>query len=115
MLKNLSTINTTKKHMATNNTTGKNDWDKKELGAFWKKKSQTTGESYLTGTLNLKNLGDEFPDKDVPVIVFSNKSKKKDTHPDLRVYLSEKRDAPAKVAAKVAAPVPASADPNELI
>lgn len=108
--------------MATNTATnGENPWDKKELGALWKREKQTSKEKYLTGVLNLKNLGDEFPDKDVPVVIFSNKRKQKDTHPDLRVYLSEKNSKPATTTAKptvnrVAAPAPETTqDANELI
>jgi uncharacterized protein (DUF736 family) len=104
--KYLSALQTTTKIMATNTpANGANKWDKKELGALWKKEKQGTGEKYLTGTLNLKNLGAGFPDKDVPVIIFSNKNKKKDTHPDLRVYLSEKKGAATQQPA-AAAPAP---------
>ena len=66
------------------------EWDKKELGVLWRKTSKRE-EKYLNGTLNLKSLG--FPDQDVPIIIFANKSKKKDTHPDLSIYLSERREA----------------------
>ena len=93
------------------NQTGENPWDKKELGVLWKKESKTKGEKYLTGTVNLKSLG--F-DQDVPVIIFSNKNKKKDTHPDLRIYLSERRDAsaaPARPSPAVRPAVPAPAAP----
>ena len=94
------------------NTTTKNgDWDKKELGVLWKKESQTSKEKYLTGVINLKNLG--F-DKDVSVIIFSNKHKNKDTHPDLRIYLSEKRTKTATAAPKPAVTAPPVVD-NELI
>lgn len=93
--------------------TAKNAWDEKELGCLWRREKQGTKEKYLTGVLNFKAVG--F-DKDVQVIVFTNKRKTKDTHPDLRVYISEK-----KPAAKTAAPAPVATAPaptpdaNELI
>jgi hypothetical protein len=111
----------------SNGTTQPDPWQQKELGVFWERTKKGTTESYLTGTINLKALG--F-DKDVPVIVFTNKHKKKSTHPDLRMYISEKPQAktegstpakkpaaaPAKAApAKAAAPTADSAAANELI
>lgn len=105
--------------MANNTTrtnTGKNQM--KEVGCLWKRVGKTSQEKYLKGTLNLKLLG--F-DRDVPVIVFSNKSKLKDTHPDLRIYLSEeKATGPARTSAPAAAatapaPAPAAAEAPELI
>lgn len=102
----------------TKPTAGANQWDKKELGVLWKKESKASGQKYLTGTINLKELG--F-DEDVPVIVFSNKNKQKDTHPDLRIYLSEKRDKPATAAPTAATkptratPAPAPVEDQELI
>ena len=79
---------------------GGNAWDRKELGVFLGKENKKTGEKYLTGIINLKALG--F-DKDVPVVVFTNKNKQKDSHPDLRVYLSEK-PTPTAAAQPVATP-----------
>lgn len=96
-------------------STGENPWDKKELGALWKRVSQGSQEKYLSGVLNLKNLGDGFPDKDVPVIVFSNKRKNKDTHPDLRIYLSEKTGKPASKTAPAPQKAVPAQDANELI
>lgn len=92
-------------------------WTKREAGVLWKRQKQGTNESYLVGTINLKNAG--F-DKDVPVVVFTNKRKQNNTHPDLRIYISEKPPvATAKRAdsAPVAAPQPAAdtATPNDLI
>lgn len=85
-----------------------------ELGALWKRKAKTSGESYLNGMIKLTALG---IDKEVPVIIFQNKHKTQDNHPDLRVYLSEPREGgttttttrAAKPAAK-AAPAPADND-----
>lgn len=98
----------------TNTTTTKaNDWKDKELGCLWRREKQTTKERYLTGVINLKRLG--F-DKDVQIIVFSNKGKTKDAHPDLRVYLSEKKPAAAPAAKPSVAPeAPVAPDASELI
>lgn len=103
--------------MATTATNSKNNWDDKELGCLWKRKKQSTGENYLTGVINLKPLG--F-DKDVQVVCFGNKHKTKDTHPDIRIYISEKKPvgktaAPAAPAKAPAAPTPTPPDANELI
>jgi hypothetical protein len=99
-----------------------NAWDQKELGCMWKKEKKGTSEKYLTGVLNLKNIPG-FPDQDVAFVVFSNKRKLKETHPDLRIYVSEKRTggtAPATTSAPAATrkATPAAApvsDANELI
>jgi uncharacterized protein (DUF736 family) len=61
-----------------------NSEQKVEIGALWKKTGKS--QKFLSGTINLKALG---YDKDVPVVVFTNKYKQKDTHPDLRIYLSK--------------------------
>ena len=45
-----------------------NSEQKVEIGALWKKTGKS--QKFLSGTINLKALG---YDKDVPVVVFSNK------------------------------------------
>jgi hypothetical protein len=69
-----------------------NSEQKVEVGALWKKQGKT--QKFLSGTINLKALG---YDKDVPVVVFSNKYKQKDSHPDLRIYLSKPKSENAPV------------------
>lgn len=93
--------------MSTNTTTNNQQdlWKQKELGVFWKRTKQNSKETYLTGTINLKALG--F-DKDVAVVVFSNKSKQKDTHPDLRMYISEKKGESGTVVKAAVTPAPAA-------
>ena len=107
--------------MATTTPAGngpnKTAWDEKELGCMWRREKASTGEKYLTGVLNFKNIG--F-DKDVQIVVFSNKKKTKDTHPDFRIYVSEKKPAaataPAAKTTRAAAPAPAPIPyANELI
>lgn len=85
-------------------------WDAKELGVLWKRKS-AKGETFLTGKLNLKSQG--F-DKDISVVAFTNKQKKKDTHPDIRLYFSEPKqttaDKPAPKKAVASTPPPQDDD-----
>lgn len=68
-----------------------NDWSKREIGALWKRKSPT--QYYLSGHLTL-----DF-DKKYKVMVFANRHKKADTHPDYRVYLQDDSGKVTKVAA----------------
>jgi hypothetical protein len=93
--------------MATNTNNEKQDeWQKKEIGVLWKKESKTTKEKYITGVFNFKNIPG-FPDVDVQIVGFSNKRKEKDTHPDVKCYISEPRDKkPAPAAPRAAAPAP---------
>ena len=85
--------------MSENNTKS----DQIEIGALWKKEGKS--QKFLAGNLDLAPIG---INKQVPVVIFTNKFKQKDTHPDLRVYLSKPKDgapAPKKSAAPVSAPV----------
>ena len=82
--------------MATNTTNGTTDpWQAKELGVLWKRTKTGTKNSYLTGTINLKKLIEQGidPSSDIALVIFPNKHKTKDTHPDLRVYVSEKKSS----------------------
>lgn len=68
-----------------------NDWSKREIGALWKRKSPT--QYYLSGHITL-----DF-DKKYKVMIFANKHKKADTHPDYRVYLQDESGKMTKVSA----------------
>ena len=78
-----------------------------EIGALWKKEGKS--QKFLAGNLDFS----EYPEalwkelvrtKKLPVVIFTNKFKQKDTHPDLRIYLSKpKEQAPAPAAAPAAA------------
>lgn len=81
--------------MPTTNTNAKTDWKKNELGALWKRESKGSGEKYLTGTLKLQETVQAG--QEIQVIIFSNKTKKSENHPDFRVYISEKPGASAPV------------------
>ena len=64
--------------MSNDNTT--NDWTAREIGALWKKSGQN--QKYLSGRLKLPGT-----DEEVDVVIFTNKYKKQENHPDFRVYL----------------------------
>lgn len=84
--------------------------DQIEIGALWKKDGRE--QKFLAGNIDLKPLG---IDKVIPVVIFTNKFKQKDTHPDLRVYLSKPKNdtAPAAAPAAKAASTPAPAPTPE--
>lgn len=55
------------------------DWNKREIGALWKK---TKGiQAFYSGKLTIDG-------KDIEIICFSNKHKTEEKHPDVRIYLS---------------------------
>ena len=63
-----------------------------EMGALWKKTAKS-GNTFISGVINLKNIGGE--DKDIAVLVFKNTFKEPGTSgPDFRIYLAP--DLPAK-------------------
>ena len=71
----------------------KNDWQERELGALWAKKSNN-GSQYMTGHIELKGQAGK-----VQLVVFKNKSNynedgtvKSENAPDLRIYLSETKE-----------------------
>ena len=83
----------------------KNDWQERELGALWAKKSNN-GSQYMTGHIELKDASGK-----VQLVVFKNKSKynedgtvKNENAPDLRIYLSEPKEEREKRPETAAAP-----------
>lgn len=68
--------------------TSNNDWQQRECGALWKQKGKN--QNFLSGHVEVDNgLGEK---QKVKLVVFSNKHKQQDNHPDFRVYLSRERD-----------------------
>tara|TARA_Y100000310_G_C20636486_1_gene791436 strand:+ start:1567 stop:1881 length:315 start_codon:yes stop_codon:yes gene_type:complete len=62
-----------------------NEWANRELGALWKKESST--QKYLSGHVKIDDgMGGEDT---LQVIIFANKHKEKDNHPDFRIYKSQ--------------------------
>lgn len=92
--------------------------DQTEVGALWKKEGKT--QKFLAGNLDFKNLTEAqwtevTRTKQIPVVIFTNKFKQNDRHPDLRVYLSKPKEpqAPAPAASgQPAAATPAPAAPE---
>ena len=73
-------------------TDNKTDWQKRECGALWKKESPT--QKFFSGHVKVDDNGEE---KLLKVVVFSNKHKSKDSHPDFRIYTvgDDKPQAPS--------------------
>jgi uncharacterized protein (DUF736 family) len=72
----------------------KSNWKDREMGALWKKKGNS--QTYLSGTIEIPS--DEYGGKEkVNVVIYSNKYKEKDNHPDFRVYRSEEMKKEATV------------------
>ena len=67
--------------MSTDNNNKQTDWQKREVGALWKKESAT--QKYFSGHVKVDDYGEE---KMVRVVVFSNRHKTKDNQPDFRIY-----------------------------
>lgn len=62
-----------------------NEWAKRECGALWLR--QSTNQKYFSGHVTLQDeMGVETKQN---LVIFSNKHKKKDNHPDFRIYKSE--------------------------
>jgi len=71
----------------------KNDWQEREMGALWAKKSYS-GSQYMTGHIELKDQACK-----VQLVVFKNKSKynedgtvRNENAPDLRIFRSEPKE-----------------------
>ena len=66
-------------------TNKKNEWAEREVGALWKKQSST--QRYLSGHIRMDDgMGGE---ETLQLIIFANKQKQKDNHPDFRIYKSQ--------------------------
>ena len=74
--------------MNDNTKESTNTWEDREIGAMWKRDG--VNQKYLVGRLKLEKIppGSE----ELNVVVFSNKNKAKDTHPDFRVYISKSKE-----------------------
>ena len=66
------------------NNTSDNEWKERELGALWRRSGKT--QKYLSGYIK---LGDELEEREVRLIVFSNKYKSENEKaPDFVIYES---------------------------
>lgn len=67
-------------------TQTQNDWDKREIGALWKREGKN--QKYLSGHVK---FSDEFGgERKLDVMIFANKSKKSDSQPDFRIYFNDR-------------------------
>ena len=64
--------------------TQENEWAKRECGALWEK--QSPSQKYFSGHFMVAD--ENGVEQKVKVVIFTNKHKKKETHPDYRVYKS---------------------------
>ena len=71
----------------SNNNSKKDDWQNREVGALWLKKS-ASGNKYLSGHITTGNE-EGIEESRERVIVFANKNKKNDNAPGYRIYKSE--------------------------
>ena len=78
------------------NQTNDNEWKERELGALWRRSGKT--QKYLSGFIK---LGDEMEQKEVRLIVFTNKYKSENEKaPDFVIYESTPMEGTAKTASK---------------
>ena len=68
----------------TEQNSEQNEWAKREIGALWEKESPS--QKYFSGHFTVADANGV--EQKVRVVIFTNKHKKKDTHPDYRVYKS---------------------------
>ena len=67
------------------NESTSNDWAAREIGAMWKKDGQN--QKYLSGKMKLpETLGG----KEFGVVMFTNRHKNAENHPDFRLYLDSR-------------------------
>jgi len=67
------------------NTTQKTDWKERDIGALWQR--QGRDQKYLSGHVRMKASDGSVVEQ--RVIVFTNKHKSADNHPDFRVYQAD--------------------------
>ena len=66
-------------------TQEQSEWQKREIGALWLR--QSPNQKYFSGHFTVADeMGVETKQQ---VVIFSNKHKKKENHPDFRIYKSE--------------------------
>ena len=93
-----------------NNSASQSDWKKRELGALWRREGKK--QNYLSGILKIGDFGVE---RELRVVVFTNKGKaKNEKAPDFIMYEEKARediniDPVAKVEAS-SEPAPQEAD-----
>jgi len=74
--------------MNDNTNTSTSTWEDREIGAMWKRDG--VNQKYLVGRLKMEKIPKDT--EELNIVVFSNKNKAKDTHPDFRVYVSKTKE-----------------------
>ena len=83
----------------SDNKTETSKWGQREVGALWTKISKDKSQKYMTGHINTSLEGK------IDIVIFSNKEKKTDKSPDIRINASDRADKQKELAGK-AAPAP---------
>ena len=66
-----------------------NEWQKREVGAFWKNKGRNSGQTYLSGHISVEDE-DTGAKTRIKLVVFPNKFKdQNEKAPAFHVYLSK--------------------------
>lgn len=90
------------------NNTSDNDWKERELGALWRRSGKT--QKYLSGYIK---IGDELEEKEVRLIVFSNKYKNENEKaPDFVIYESAPAENQGKQVSQAAQQQTAEVEEN---
>jgi len=72
-----------------------NEWQKREVGAFWKNKGRNSGQTYLSGHVSLEDEATGAKTR-IKLVVFPNKYKdQNEKAPDFHVYLSKDSESTA--------------------
>jgi uncharacterized protein (DUF736 family) len=89
------------------NTKTNTEWSSREVGAFWKNKGRTTGQTYLSGHIAMEDE-ETGAKRRIKLVVFPNKFKEENEKaPDFHVYLSKDKEEEGEAsqqAPKVAEP-----------
>ena len=65
------------------------EWQKREVGAFWRNKGRNSGQTYLSGHISVEDE-DTGAKTRIKLVVFPNKFKdQNEKAPDFHVYLSK--------------------------
>mgnify|MGYP003125614055 CR=1 FL=1 len=92
--------------MSDEQTTQKNDWKQRELGALWRREGKN--QNFLSGLIKLGDFGTE---KEIKLVVFTNKGKAKNERaPDFIIYEDRPRDEKAPSASPDPSPAPSEGD-----
>ena len=68
------------------------EWQKREVGAFWKNKGRNSGQTYLSGHISVEDE-DTGAKTRIKLVVFPNKFKdQNEKAPDFHVYLSKDKN-----------------------